>query len=840
MAASTINTGFGTQTRVPGVYASLNADSLAQAPAGVRRLVLIGEAEGGTPISTLTDGAPSFLSATSAGQVRDLFRSGMLRDAGLAAFNASNDERVNAPTQVLFAKVNPALQSSATLPNGVNDSLTVTTRDYGAFTAQTKVDVQPGTTQGYALQVERGESVEAVDNIGGDSALDLLYATGGDFNTVTATVDASGLSIDYTAKLSADVPAGAWNTGDAAVVLSSDVYDTVQTFTVYGFSGGVAASESGTLNGTAAVTLTTPFDSVTGMRIWGATRGSVIVRDSIPTTAYTIASTITADHVGGGVEVLSSSASDAGLRVVVTGTDSATGARISEVVTVTGTTAALGLKSFAKVISAELLGDNVGSITVQGAAAGPVAFTILAGAGGAGLRVSAGLYLPRFAAFEGPVQLKHSVAPGAGAWRAIVRGTSTAGTAVAEVVALGAAFVSTATSFQSVGQIDIGGGEPANDVEIQGTAINFVGASTLTEVADAVNALPGFTAEASADAAAYTVSRLDFASVSIIGIAAVGFLADLDAIVAWFDSTDLVSAVRESGAAAPPSYTVVKVGLTGGSEGTTTQANWQSALDALRQVRDVVVAVLTTNTAVHAAWTAHAKHMEGAGGNERNGYVPLAMTLTKAGIRSAIAGLNDRNTAAVAQNVVRFDEAGARTTYGPEVLAAMAAAMQAGAAIGQPLTRKGISAIAFTSNSAWAYGADAEEMLGYSLLFAEVDSDLGPRWVRGLTTRRTNPNPIFTEISANDSANESVRRVRANLDTLIGRPAVDGFAELAKSLVIAELDRQVDDGVIRAYQSVSVTDMGDTFVVEYQLAALEPLNFIRVQANLTRILASAA
>ena len=108
------------------------------------------------------------------------------------------------------------------------------------------------------------------------------------------------------------------------------------------------------------------------------------------------------------------------------------------------------------------------------------------------------------------------------------------------------------------------------------------------------------------------------------------------------------------------------------------------------------------------------------------------------------------------------------------------------------------------------------------------------------TTYQIGVPSVTTRISANDSANESVRRVRRSLDPLIGRPAQAGFAEIVKSLVIAELDRQVADGVIRDYQSVAVFDLGDTFNVEYELAALEPLNFIRVTANLTRILASAA
>lgn len=838
MAASTINTGLGTRTAIPGVYARLNADALAQAPAGVRRLVLIGEAVGGKPVTELTEGEPTLLSATSAGQVRGLFVSGMLRDAGLAAFDAARDERVGGPGQVLFAKVNPATQASAVLPNGINDSLELTSVDFGAFTNQIKASVLPGSTQGYALQVDLGDLVESADDIGGESALDLLYSSGGDFSAVNATVDANGLALDFEGTLAADVVGAAWNAGDSPVIVSSNAYDTVQRVTVYGLNDlGEPISATGTLNGTTNVTLPTAFTVVTGVRVWGGTLGAVTVDDSLAATACTVPATITAAHTPGPVE-LAASSDDEGVQVVVRGTN-ALGAEIAVVLT-QGTAPAISAVSFTKVISAEIIGSNTSNIIVQGAGAGPIAFTLTPGSGGGGLRNGDCLYLPRFAAFEGQIQLRHDSAPGVGTWRVIVRGTDTTGAAVAEVVTLTGAFATTTASFRSVEQIELGVAEAANDVIMAGTAISFAITDVIGEIADLVTALPGFTATANADAATYTVAQLDYAAVSILGASPVGLLADLDAIVEWFNTTTLVTAERSTGALAPPSYTVVKIGLAGATDGVATQADWQAALDALRVIPDVVVAVLTTNTAVHAAWTAHARYMEGAGGNERNGYVPLALTLGKAGIRSAIVSLNDRNTAAVAQGVQRFNEAGLATIYGPEILAAMAAAMQAGAAVGEPLTRKGINAISFTSNAGWGPGSDADEMLGYSLLFAEVDRNAGPRWVRGLTTRRTNPNPIFTEISANDSANESVRRVRRILDPLIGRPAQPGFAEIVKSLVIAELDRQVNDGVIRDYQSVSVTDLGDTFSVEYQLAALESLNFIRVTANLTRILASAA
>jgi hypothetical protein len=173
------------------------------------------------------------------------------------------------------------------------------------------------------------------------------------------------------------------------------------------------------------------------------------------------------------------------------------------------------------------------------------------------------------------------------------------------------------------------------------------------------------------------------------------------------------------------------------------------------------------------------------------------------------------------------------------VLAAIAGAQNAGLGVGVPLTRKNINAVSFAQSTTWSPDTDANEMIAAGLMIAEISDQTGPRWVRSVTTYRSAPNPVFTEVSANDSANESIRRTQVVCDSLIGEPAFDGFAASLEAVVVAELARQVEDGVIRAWQSVSITDAGDTFVVGYQLQALEGVNFITITANLRRFAAAA-
>ena len=90
-------------------------------------------------------------------------------------------------------------------------------------------------------------------------------------------------------------------------------------------------------------------------------------------------------------------------------------------------------------------------------------------------------------------------------------------------------------------------------------------------------------------------------------------------------------------------------------------------------------------------------------------------------------------------------------------------------------------------------------------------------------------------MSANESVNASVRTLRARLASQIGNPAIAGTRAKIQSSVRINLAKQVKDGVIKAFQNVVIDDMGDRFDISYEVAAVEPLNFIKITANVVRI-----
>lgn len=831
----------GRRTYQPGAYGRVDGSGLAgRGPAG-KTLVLVGEGVGGVPVSVLTDGIPTVTEVATVRLLKEQIRSGLLRDAGIAAFDVSKDPVVGTPGSIKLVKVNPDTQSTLTLTNVAGDALDLTSVDYGAHTNRIAVTVAPGTNQGQAVSIVLDDESEGGDDIGGDVAFTARYETGGDFDTATLSIDSTDAHIAFTMQLAADVVLAAFDAGEAATVFSSSTGDTVQSVTVYGTNASnVPISEVIALNGTTHVDGTTLFSKITGMRVNGATLGAISLRsaDSGVTDVLTITATLTAAHTSGSaIQIVSSNSADVGQVVVVSGY-SVGGVAISEALTLNGTTTVTGTKAFGKVTAAQFSEAAAGIVVIRTAGDGNISFTCAAGTLTKGIGLQAGIYIPNKAAFSGALQIKHTDTP-SGTVFVVVRGRSTAGVVTAERLVITDSYATTTTLWASIDQIEIAAAEASNTIDVTGNAMSWPLTTSLKVMCDGIDAVNGFESSALLSGAGdFLLSQLDYAEASIRSANDVDFYADLDALLEWINGTSqIITAERSTGASGPPSTNASPLYLGGAADGTSTNADWQAAFDALKRERDIIVVVLSTSAAIHAMWRSHAAYMEGAGNNPRNGYVPLATSLTKAQIKAAITTINDRNTCAIAQSVDRYNEAGVRTTYGPEVLAALAGATQAATTVGEPSTRKLINAISLGQHTSWLPDDDSDEMIKAGLMFGVLNDEVGLRWMRSVTTYRTDDNPAFTEMSANESANTSVTRVVRQVDLQIGSKAYAGRSGVIKELVEAELSAQVRDGVIKDWRGVAVLDQGDVYPVEYELAPIEPLNFIPVTAFLTRIAA---
>lgn len=371
---------------------------------------------------------------------------------------------------------------------------------------------------------------------------------------------------------------------------------------------------------------------------------------------------------------------------------------------------------------------------------------------------------------------------------------------------------------------------------------------TVQQLVDRLNALAGYTATADAtNATVLRVDELDYsAAISLVGAAA-DFFADLYAFVSIINAASgLVTAARATGASEVPAATVSPVYLTGGTEGTPTITEWQAAFDLLRKRRVNIIVPLTRDPAVHALLLEHLIYRAGAGASEANGYVGIGTAggagETLANYRAQVQTLNTRHISAISEEVKRFSPVtGEATWYPPHFLGAIAAGMQAGSPIGEPLTRKIINALDVRNDSSWARDTDAEVLLDSGAMITEKVDGIGIRWVRSLTTFLQSDNLVFTEMSANESANAAVFELRRQLDQKIGDRGLASSVGIIKGLATDILERLVTDEIIAGWKpaTLTVTQIGDVFPVSVEIAPVVPINFIPVTIHLVPLSAAA-
>jgi len=274
------------------------------------------------------------------------------------------------------------------------------------------------------------------------------------------------------------------------------------------------------------------------------------------------------------------------------------------------------------------------------------------------------------------------------------------------------------------------------------------------------------------------------------------------------------------------------VALSGGTQASPDTAGYTDALEDVLSADVQIVVPMSSNIDVHKAALQHCKDAM-LYGSERCTWVgmPANQTLDNAFTHYS-AALNSRHAAVVGQQISYSMPDGTTQTLEPMYLALMCAGMQAGTGVATPLTRKRPDVLDVLG--LWDPVVDANDAIRQGIVNISFDN-LGWRVERSVTTYLTDDNPIYSEVSANESINTSVRMLRARLDIQIGNPVVAATAQKIKGSVELALEAQVREGIIKAWQNADVLDLGDRFDISYEVAATEPLNFIKVTANVVRI-----
>jgi len=746
----------GRRINIPGAYSVIDASALAGlAPGAVGIVALLGEAEGGKPLSVESE----FSDATRPETILKRYRSGDLRHAGQFCFAPSTDPAIPGGAQrIVGVKVNPALQSSRTLYDGQLvpiASVDLLSRDWGLFTSQISIEVEAGTNLGKKYTVVFEDKTEIFDDVGASPVLDVIYANlGSGYDNVDVTNTATqfrGAAVKQSKGKLADITQPA---AGVLTIVSSNALDITQLVTLYGFNGlDQPIKETLALNGTTPVVGAVVFAGLTGVRMDTAAAGTVTITD---VGLFTNA-TLTTGILSQGLNLLGPNAPAAG------------------VVTI-----------------ADLTADQPGQLVM------------VRGLDANGIEVVERFYLAT--AFTTPV----------------------VGTQV----------------FSAIIQMELGFAANANTIQMDVLAFLTSHATfkTTRQVADRLNTLPGFTAN-SLRRNTFKMVDLDYdPTAQDCQGTLVNIYADLMDFIENMNTRSLyISATRNAAPGAlPPANTAGPLYLTGGTEGTTTIAQWQTAINLLKKRRVNIIVPMTNDPAVHALLAFHLIERAGKLRSEANGYIGIGTNAgageAKAKIKSQIQLLNTRHISALSQEAkMNNPDTGEAVFYPPHFFGVIAAGMQAGSPIGEPLTHKRPFVSDIRNDNSWSIEDDTEELIDAGLMMAEKVDGVGIRFIRSVTTHLDDDNVVFTEMSANESANTAIFELRRQLELRIGQRGLGGTVANIKGLTYDTLERLVKDEIIVAYKSVSVEQIGDTFPISVEIAPILPINFIPVTVHLVAI-----
>jgi hypothetical protein len=203
----------------PGYYGKANFSGADVAAPSGSRLLILGECKAGIPYNASTDypnpeDRVNWISNTN--ELDEILRDGPAYYGTWFALTPANQPGVNGAPAVGVIRVNPATQSTLTIKDvDTDDVLDLTSKDYGLYTSQIRLQISAGTNEGKKVSVKlEDKTVEADDII-----YDLLQVQ------YTGAGSAAAMTLDPAGNLVVTITAG--GAGDD-VTLDLAVYDTVQ------------------------------------------------------------------------------------------------------------------------------------------------------------------------------------------------------------------------------------------------------------------------------------------------------------------------------------------------------------------------------------------------------------------------------------------------------------------------------------------------------------------------------------------------------------------------------------------------------------------------------------
>lgn len=159
-------------------------------------------------------------------------------------------------------------------------------------------------------------------------------------------------------------------------------------------------------------------------------------------------------------------------------------------------------------------------------------------------------------------------------------------------------------------------------------------------------------------------------------------------------------------------------------------------------------------------------------------------------------------------------------------LAVFAMCMQGALPIAEPMTRKRPN---FENTlQGWKREYDKHSVVRKGILGFCLDETDQIACIRGITTHLRDNLTQDVEISARESIDASNRDIRMFLTSQLGTKILSSSKDVLRLLTSQRLAFHVERGIIKAFRLTGVSIVDDTAFIEYDVAIVKPLNFIKI------------
>lgn len=328
------------------------------------------------------------------------------------------------------------------------------------------------------------------------------------------------------------------------------------------------------------------------------------------------------------------------------------------------------------------------------------------------------------------------------------------------------------------------------------------------------------------DSASSGMSSKELDEITDVEITSGGYLlSEKGDLIHRLESSDLVRAEELSGSVENFSSSY----LSGGDGGLVPQS-WSSHFDAIKREFSDMLVVLSKEKTIQAEALNHIQQMKRR--HQRQ------IMFTGGGIDESTDEIIERasnlnsSDAVIAYPGIRSNIIDNSNKVLPSYMTgALLAGRVAGVDPTEPITFDQFNVITLERDLV-AGDPDIDRLITSGVATLEKIQNGGIRLVQGITTYLGSNNSLFREISVKRGADYLSGNVRKGLeDTFVGRRGLPATTSAVMSKTIDILEESLRNEEITAYRNIVVRFEGTAIWVNYEVAPIEPINFVLVTSH---------